>query len=130
MSTEIVKSPGAAEVVARDEAAAEQTRALQALATAAAPLIQQVMDTNRAAAQDGYNHELRMAEVDERMQNSLFRRLFPLVWLGALVAGAVVLWACYAGRWEIATHVLTAAAAGLAGWSAKSRVNVLQEGEE
>lgn len=116
------------QVIAKEESAVEQAQALQALATAAAPLIQQVMDTNRATAQDGYDHELRMAEVDERMQNNLHQRLFPLVWLGALVAAAVVLWACYAERWEIATHLLTAAAAGLAGWAAKSRIGAPEEG--
>jgi Flp pilus assembly protein TadB len=120
--TDSVKPANTAEVIIKDESAAEQARALQALATAAAPVIQQVMDTSRATAQDRYSHQLRMTEIDERMENGLHRRLFPLVWLGALVTAAVILWACFVGRWEIATHLLTAIVAGGAGWVARSQV--------
>jgi hypothetical protein len=119
--TEDVKSPGSVEVITKGEADAAQSLDLKELARAATPLIQQYIDGTRAIAQDKFRHEQRMAEGRERARENFRRRVFPLIWVLTTLGAVVVLWACYAGLWQIATHILTAAVAAAAGWTARPR---------
>jgi hypothetical protein len=121
--SDTVKSVEPTEIITKAEAAAEQGQSLEALIAVAAPLIQQCMDTHRATEQDKHQHEQRLLEIKERMQNRFHGRLVPLYGCGALVIAGVIFWACAAGKWEIVTHLLTAVVAGWAGWAARSDVS-------
>jgi hypothetical protein len=116
------------QVVTRDEAAqVAQARALESLVTVLSPVIQQVMDTSRAAERDGREHELRAMQLEAEIEDRRAKRELPLVWYIAIVVTLVIGWACYVGRWEIATHVLTAALAWVA---AKATKNVSERKRE
>jgi hypothetical protein len=115
---------GTQQLLTQEQAAEiQQTKALQDLIAAATPLIQQVMDTGRATKREELDHELKLAELDAGAEERLHRRVFPLVWYGAVVVTAAVGWAAYKEKWEIVTHSLTAILAWAAGYTLRGRAD-------
>ena len=78
------QQPTAQQLLTQKQAAdIQQSKALQELISAATPLVQQVMDVNRATKREELEHELKLAEIDGRFEERLHGRLFPLIWFGA-----------------------------------------------
>lgn len=92
-------------------------RGLISLAEAARPLLYDYMRGQQESARQQQEHEFRLAELDARVEETMQRRVYPLIWFAVVFLALLIGGAAYKGNWAIVTHLLTALLGTLSGYA-------------